>query len=531
MLEEDKRNAIFTLHREGVGLREIAAQLRISRNTVRKRLRIDAQTVAAAPRADHIEVDRLLLERLYGECDGWMQRVHEKLASEHGVVVGYSTLTRMIRRYEIGKVVERRHDQVPDKPGAEMQHDTSPYRIQIATALCPVIASLLYYRYSKQRYLKFYRAFAHFQMKCFFHEALTHYKYAGKRCVIDNTNLAVLHGTGKEAVFVPEMEELARNLGDFKWLAHEKGHPDRKGGEERSFWTVETNFFPGRTFSSLEDLNAQARTWALETMSKRPQTRARIIPAEWFEQEKAYLNPIPKFVPEPYLNHERGVDQYGYAHFDGNDYWVPGVGREDVMILQYAARIRIYRRREMLACYELPPWGTRNKKIKPPGAVEPTGGLSARQSAADVEEEKLRALSPEVAAFVDLVLKGPRMRGQRPRFIRELYRLHTRMTRPLFIQTMSRATTYRVTDIKAIERIAFFLVRDELFDAGLPTTPSKFQNRDVYRAGRLSADPDLSVYQRLLESGDGLETESDQAVSPLDLKKQAPPESDEDVGE
>jgi hypothetical protein len=268
-------------------------------------------------------------------------------------------------------------------------------------------------------------------------------------------------------------------------------------------------------------------------MSKRPQTRARIIPVEWFEQEKAYLNPIPKFVPEPYLNHERGVDQYGYAHFDGNDYWVPGLGREDVKILQFTSKIRIYRKREMLIEYELPPWGTRNKKIKSPGATEPANSSGAKQSAADVEEEKLREIGPEVSTFIDLALKGPRMRGQRPRFIRELYRLHTRMTRPLFIQTVCRAATYRVTDIKAVERIAFFLVRDELFDAGLPAQPSKFQNRDVYRAGRLSADPDLSVYQRLLESGgDGLDNDPDQAVSPLDLNRPAEnDDTDESMGE
>ena len=35
-----------------------------------------------------------------------------------------------------------------------------------------------------------------------------------------------------------------------------------KAGEERSFWTVETNFLPGRAFQSLEDLNAQALAWA-----------------------------------------------------------------------------------------------------------------------------------------------------------------------------------------------------------------------------------------------------------------------------
>ncbi len=41
-------------------------------------------------------------------------------------------------------------------------------------------------------------------MKCFFHEALMFFKYSAKICVIDNTNLAVLHGTGSNAVFKPD---------------------------------------------------------------------------------------------------------------------------------------------------------------------------------------------------------------------------------------------------------------------------------------------------------------------------------------
>src|SRR2546429_7261069 len=41
-------------------------------------------------------------------------------------------------------------DRVPDEPGAEMQHDTSTYRIRPGDRLTLVIASLLYLRYSKR---------------------------------------------------------------------------------------------------------------------------------------------------------------------------------------------------------------------------------------------------------------------------------------------------------------------------------------------------------------------------------------------
>ena len=85
-------------------------------------------------------------------------------------------------------------------------------------------------------------------MKCFLHEALTYWGYAPRQCIIDNTNLARLRGTGAQAVIVPEMEAFAKQYG-FQLRCHEKGHSDRKAGEERSFWTVETNFLAGRSLS------------------------------------------------------------------------------------------------------------------------------------------------------------------------------------------------------------------------------------------------------------------------------------------
>lgn len=506
MIDAEKRQAILTLHTEGVSNREISLKLRLSRNTVREILKGQGgKRVTLAGSEAAITIDPQRLSHLYADCDGWVQRVHEILITE-GVKVGYSTLTRLIRKQGLGTPAERRHPQVETVAGAEMQHDTSVYRIAVGSSpAMTVVASLLYYRYSKARYLRFYPSFTRFQMKCFFSEALRYYRFTAPICVIDNTNLAVHHGTGKNAVFNREMEEFARSFG-FRWLAHEKGHSNRKAGEERSFWTVETNFFPGRKFASLEDLNEQARHWALEIMAKRPQTELRIIPAEWFLREKPYLKKIPPYVAEPYLEHRRGIDQYGYAPFEANSYWVPGSGRGQVMILQYSEHIRIYRDREMLVEYKLPIFGTKHKKFKPDGAIE-TKIPTIKASPVDLEEAKLRSLSPSIGLFLDFALAQKHMRGQRPRLIHELYRLQARMARTLFVQTIDRAMIYGVSDPAAIERIAIFLLRDDLFDAALPETPSKYQGRDTYREGRLSADPDLSIYQDLLnitdEDGEG----------------------------
>jgi transposase len=305
MIDPDKRNAIFQLHQAGMSLREISRRLHVSRNAVRAIVKQQGKIVRKQ-REDKKQIDAELLERLYRECDGWIQRIHEKLVEEEGIQVGYSTLTRMLRELGLSRNRPTRCERVPDEPGAEMQHDTTLYRVKLAGQRTRLIASLLYLRYSKRRYLKFYRAFNRFAMKCFLHEALMFWGYAARQCIIDNTNLARLRGAGSRAVIVPEMNAFSKGYG-FQFVCHAINHPNRKAGNERSFWSVETNFLRGRSFESLEDLNEQARQWATERMEHRPQTKARLIPAKMFEHERLYLNSLPKHLPAPYREHRRGT--------------------------------------------------------------------------------------------------------------------------------------------------------------------------------------------------------------------------------
>jgi hypothetical protein len=163
----------------------------------------------------------------YHECQGWIARVHEKLVEEEGLTVTYSTVKRRLRELGISDPPQVRCQQVPDQPGAEMQHDTSSYPVELAGRRTRLIASLIYLRYSKRRYLKFYRAFDRFKMKCFFHQAVTFWGYAAPLCIIDNTNLARLRGAGANAVIVPEMEAFAKQYG-FAYRCHALRHSDRK---------------------------------------------------------------------------------------------------------------------------------------------------------------------------------------------------------------------------------------------------------------------------------------------------------------
>ena len=490
MIGPDKRKAVYLLHEEGIGVREIARNLNISANTV---MRIVEQKgrMPETVRKDKIRIDPDLLARLYSECKGRAQRVHEKMIEEHGIDIAYSTLTQMLREQGLGKKRSGRCHRVPDEPGVEMQHDTSPYRVRLGGVSVLVQGSLLYFRYSKIRYLKFYRSFTRFRMKCFFHEALGYWNYAAENCIIDNTNLARLRGTGANAVIVPEMKRFATQYG-FKFVCHEKGHANRKAGNERGFYTVETNFFPGRSFDSLEDMNRQAFDWATRRSANRPTGKTRLIPSVAFEYEKPYLKKLPPYVEAPYLVHERGTDQYGYVSVNGNFYWIPGTKRHDVNILEYANHLKIYRARKLLGQYLLPPDGVKNEMIPPQGGRLPPHKPKYRKKPTAREENILRSLGKTVDDYLNFAV--PKSGKPKHRFIRALFGLHRKTAPSVFIQTVERACKYRITDIKVIENITALILIDGSVDITAPEIDQDFQKRDAYIEGCFVDDVDLSIY-------------------------------------
>ena len=497
MIAPDKRKAIYLLHQGGMTDQEISRRLGVSRNTVH--VIIEQQGIMPLIQRKKQEIDEELLRRLYTACDGYAQRVHEKLTEEEGVEVTYPTLTRMLRDMGLSKPQKARCDRVPDEPGAEMQHDTTVYWITLAGKRVKLIASIIYLRYSKRRYLKFYRAFNRFKMKCFLHEALMFWGYAARECIIDNTNLARLIGTGADAVIVPEMVAFAKQYGT-RFVCHAINHPNRKAGNERSFWTTVTNFFPGRTFEGLEDLNRQAFEWATVRIENRPQAKTGLITAKAFEHERDYLVKLPAHLPAPYRIHARGTDQYGYIAFAGNYYWVPGTKRDEIKVLEYSDQLKLYKAGECLADYSLPADGVKNERFSPEGLPEPRHKPNNRKKPTQQEEKRLRAMAESVDAYLDFALKPKGI--QRHGFIRKLFALSRKTTPALFITSIERAHKYKITDIATVERIVVLNMT-----AGASTLPfaeidEDFRQRDTYREGRLTDSPDLSIYDENIQEDD-----------------------------
>ena len=404
----------------------------------------------------------------------------------------------MLRDLGISNSRKQRCDRVPDEPGLEMQHDTTIYRIKLADTYTKIVASILYLRYSKRRYLKLYRNFNRFKMKCFLHEALMFWGYGAKQCIIDNTNLARLRGTGSNAIIIPEMEQFAKSYG-FRFVCHEINHPNRKAGEERSFWTTETNFLPGRIFQSLEDLNHQALEWSTVRLENRAQGKTKLIPAKAFEHEQHYLAKLPSHLPAPYYTVQRSTDQYGYIAFEGNYYYVPGSRRDQIKVLIYSDQLKLYQNQEFLIDYQLPLDQVKNQLFSPQGQPKPR--YSSNRKKPTLQEEKhLRSLSESVNAYLDFALEPKGIK--RHQLLRKLHSLSRKMTQSLFIASIERAHKYRIIDISTIERIAALQITEVTLTDVLPLVDvdEAFRQRDAYIQGRLTDTP--AIYDENIEENE-----------------------------
>lgn len=495
MISSEDRQTVMTLIEKGIPRKQVARLVGVDVKTVRKIITCNGNYERTA-RKDKIYVDEQLLRTLYTDCHGYAQRVHEILTEEHHLKLSYATVRRLLAQYCIGVYESQRSDRVPDRPGEEMQHDTSDHWITVGPRKIKLICSGLYLRYSKMRYIKYYRRFNRFTMKCFMDEALRYFKYSARVCIIDNTSLAIDYGSGSRAVYSNEMVVFARNYG-FEWYAHAIGHSNRKAGKERNFRTVETSFIPGRTFSSLPDLNRQAFKWATQRYAHRPQSKTRLIPSQLFEQEKAFLVRLPDFIHPPSIEHKRIIDQYGYIAFNGNYYRVPKTSAGKVTVIEYSRNIAIFDSvHHCLIKHTLYDELTKNqvtssddKKHSARKKAQPNNIKKDSYS----QELSLRKMGETVCAYIDFVKTKDSGIAQRNQYIRHLHALMKKTTPQLFEQAIQRALTYKINNISQMYTIFSAVLKQPVYEKPSSVSTGDYKLRQEFIDGRFTQENQLEL--------------------------------------
>jgi len=169
----------------------------------------------------------------------------------------------------------------------------------------------------------------------------------------DNLKSAVLERQGQAIRFHPTLLDFAAHYRfEPRPVAIARGN--EKGRVERAIRYVRDNFFAARTFTDLDDLNAQAEAWCNGQAFDRPCPEDRSLSVrEAFEQERPTLLALPD---NPFPTDEReeaSVGKTPYVRFDLNDYSVPHTHvRRTLTVVASPSEVRILDGAEVIASHQ-----------------------------------------------------------------------------------------------------------------------------------------------------------------------------------
>jgi transposase len=457
MLHQSEREAILRLHEKGYGTRKIAQALAVSRNAVRAVLENGTVDVPSSHRAQLAEPYREDIIRLYHSCKGNLVRVHEELV-QAGAELSYAALTAFCRKHGLGHPKPLPAGQYHFEPGQEMQHDTSPHDVWIGGKLRRLQTASLVLCYSRMMYIQLYPSFTRFECKVFLTDALNYFSGAANSCMIDNTHVVVLRGTGAEMVPVPEMAAFAERYG-FVFSAHEKGDANRSGRVERPFDYVDNNFLAGRKFTDLSSANREAVAWC-DKVNGSFRRHLHCSARELFAIEQTRLVPLPIWTPEVYLLHHRIVDVEGLVSVRSNRYSVPYefLGRR-VEVRETKHRIEIYVGPRKVAEHGRHTDATGMRIVLPEHL--PARGQRRRKDGPCIEQEKLCQAEPLLSPYVDDLKK--RLPGHAVSAMRRLLRMLDDYPREPFLRAVDTAHQYGMYDLERLERMVLRNVAQQYF--------------------------------------------------------------------
>jgi len=462
MLDKDTRIAVFELHRKELGTRAIARALKISRNAVKRALHLGDPAVPVIAKTNTLEAQLDLIRTLHVACRGNAVRVQEELEKK-GFDTSYSTLTRFLRTHDLGVRKKEPSGTYLFEPGQEMQHDTSPHVVEIGGRKRKLQCASLVLCWSRMIYGQCYPTFNRFLCRLFLDEAVQYFGGASERCMVDNTSVVVVGGSGKHAVFADELTSLGDRFG-YHFKAHAVGHAKRSGRVERPFHYIENNFYPGRTFESLDDLNVQLRAWC-EKSNAKYRKRLGASPRERLVTELPALKSMPLHLPEVYALHVRRVDAEGYVtvHCQRYSVAIEHIGHK-VQVRETRDRIIISQGRKELAVHAKAEAGKSSRNTLP---GHERRWSRARRREPTPNERDLRAAGAVFEVLVDALRKahGGRAHRQMSR-LHQMYRDYP--TAPM-TTALARANEFGLINLTRIERMILREIGGSFFSLPTPT--------------------------------------------------------------
>lgn len=348
---------IHDLKRQGLSVSAIARQTGLDRKTVRKYLDRGLEVPVYGPRDPRprlLEPYQGYLSEKIRDCPELSgRRLHREIKAL-GYTGSYTTVTDYLRsiRPERPRVFERRFE---TGPGEQAQVDFAEFSVEF-TDDPGVMRKVWLFSFvlGHSRWL-WGRFCANQKLETVLRCHVAAFAACGgvpREVLYDRMKTAVIGEDADGTVaYNPSLVAMLDHYGAAP-KACKAYRAKTKGKVERPFRYIRQDFFLGRTFRNMDDLNAQFAQWSDEIANPRIHATTNRGVNEAFAQEQTVLIPLPAHPYDAVLTVERRVSHEGMVSVGGNLYSVPDTTRKRVLEVQnHPCEIRIFEEGHLIACH------------------------------------------------------------------------------------------------------------------------------------------------------------------------------------
>lgn len=265
----------------------------------------------------------------------------------------------------------------------------------------------------------------------------------------DNLKTAVLSNLEGVVTFQSEFSDFASYYG-FVPRACRPYRAQTKGKVERPFPYIRSNFFLGRSWTSLADLNNHARVWLDQTANQRVHGTTFEKPADRFLKEQDHLRPLPAQRFHAVEMTFRSSTRDCLISYEGNFYSVPHryAARRGLRVEVAEDRLEIYHQDQRIALHAL--CRGKHHRIVDPKHLE---GMQPETCLTPTQKrlEEIRSLGPVAVRFLDELVS--RETKFLPWHLKKIQQCLFKVGPDLVQAAMEQCMRFDAYDAKAIENI------------------------------------------------------------------------------
>ena len=358
MLSLGEMFMIHDLKDQGLSIQAIAQRVGLDRKTVRKYLQQGLAVPTYGPRQPRptkLDAFRPYLDHRIGQYPDLSGSRLLRELRERGFTGGYSMVTDYLRQIRPPSVqgFEQRFE---TPAGKQAQVDFAQFKIRFQCEpdqLRIIWLFSLVLGYSRYLFSRFvWRQTLDEVVRCHM-AAFDELDGIPGEILYDRMKTAVIGEDEQGIHYNPTLLSLAAHYG-FRPRACRPYRAKTKGKVERPFRYIRQDFFLGRTFYDLEDLNAQLDDWRHTIANTRVHGTTRRVVSEAFAEEQPQLKHLPVHAFNQVLELERRVTRDGMVSVGGNEYSVPDTTRSrKVEVQQYPNEVQIFEDGRLIAVHAL----------------------------------------------------------------------------------------------------------------------------------------------------------------------------------